>query len=78
MSRSAPSESSPHGDDDVEAGWSGTQSRRSARDSSASTAEAGSSLRELASSVSTVVWRGFDAVRGVQRRSPPDDVDRNR
>jgi hypothetical protein len=78
-SRSAPTNSSPL-DDDVEAGWSGANSRRASGEISRA-AEGGTSLRELASSVSTVVWRGFDAVRsttGLQRRSPPEDVDRNR
>jgi hypothetical protein len=78
-SRSAPTDSSPL-DDDVEAGWSGDSSRRASGEIPRG-AEAGTSLRELASSVSTVVWRGFDAVRtttGLQRRSPPEHVDRNR
>ncbi|KNG44709.1 pa and ring finger domain-containing protein [Stemphylium lycopersici] len=55
---------------DVEAGLAEEDSRLSP----------GTSLRELASSVSTVVWRGVDAVRsttGLQRRSP-EDFDRNR
>ena len=74
MSRSGPSDSSQL-DDDVEAGW--------LRNNSSQTrgVELGTSFRELASSVSTVVWRGVDAVRsttGLQRRSPPEDVDRNR
>ncbi|EDU49834.1 RING-finger-containing ubiquitin ligase [Pyrenophora tritici-repentis] len=74
MSRSGPSDTSRL-DDDVEAGWS--------RNNSSETrgTELGTSFRELASSVSTVVWRGVDAVRnttGLQRRSPPEDVDRNR
>ncbi|EMD65868.1 hypothetical protein GGP41_010649 [Bipolaris sorokiniana] len=56
--------------DDVEAGWTGRDSYRSPV----------SSLRELASSVSTVVWRGLDAVRNTTgfQRSPPEDADRNR
>ncbi|USP82316.1 hypothetical protein yc1106_09590 [Curvularia clavata] len=63
-------QNSPHLADDVEAGWSGDDSHRSPV----------SSLRELASSVSTVVWRGFDAVRSSTgfQRPPPEDVDRNR
>ena len=78
-SASRPVPGSAPSDNDIEAGWSGIHSRRSSRDNSdASAPEAGSSLRELASSVSTVVWRGFDAVRGVSRRSPSDDIDRNR
>ena len=79
MSRSGPADPSPR-DDDIEAGWSGDNSRRASGEIPRGS-EAGPSLRELASSVSTVVWRGFDAVRtttGLQRRSPPEDVDRNR
>lgn len=79
MSRSGPTDPSPR-DDDIEAGWSGDNSRRTSGEIPRAS-EAGPSLRELASSVSTVVWRGFDAVRtttGLQRRSPPEDVDRNR
>ena len=79
MSRSAPTDSSPL-NDDVEAGRSRANSRRASGEISRVT-EGGTSLRELASSVSTVVWRGFDAVRsttGLQQRSPPEDVDRNR
>ncbi|KAF1830962.1 RING-9 protein [Decorospora gaudefroyi] len=82
MPRSASAGPSPP-DDDMEAGWPGHQSRRNSRDISESRegTETGSSLRELASSVSTVVWRGFDAVRnttGLQRRPPTEDPDRNR
>ena len=79
MSRSAPSDTSLV-DDDVEPGWSPATSRRASGEIPRA-AEGGTSLRELASSVSTVVWRGVDAVRsntGLQRRSPPEDVDRNR
>lgn len=63
-------QTSPRPTDDIEAGWTGDDSYRSPV----------SSLRELASSVSTVVWRGFDAVRNTTgfQRSPPEDVDRNR
>ncbi|EMD89636.1 hypothetical protein COCC4DRAFT_186001 [Bipolaris maydis ATCC 48331] len=63
-------QTSPRPTDDVEAGWTRDDSYRSPV----------SSLRELASSVSTVVWRGFDAVRNTTgfQRSPPEDVDRNR
>jgi hypothetical protein len=73
-SRPVPTSRSPHSSptpaDDVEAGWPGDDSHRSPV----------SSLRDLASSVSTVVWRGFDAVRNTTgfQRSPPEDVDRNR
>ncbi|KAF1936534.1 hypothetical protein EJ02DRAFT_358880 [Clathrospora elynae] len=77
----APAITSPI-DDDVEAAWSGDGSRRNARDiPQTERAELSSSLRELSSTVSTVVWRGFDAVRnstGFQRRPPPGDVDRDR
>lgn len=79
MSRSAPSDTSLV-DDDVEPGWSAATSRRASGEIPRAS-EGGTSLRELASSVSTVVWRGVDAVRsntGLQRRSPPEDVDRNR
>jgi hypothetical protein len=79
MSRSAPPDTALV-DDDVEPGWSAATSRRASGEIPRA-AEGGTSLRELASSVSTVVWRGVDAVRsntGLQRRSPPEDVDRNR
>lgn len=70
MPTSRSSETSPRPHDDIEAGWPGDDAHRST----------GSSLRELASSVSTVVWRGFDAVRNTAgfQRPPPGDVDRNR
>lgn len=63
----------PH--DDVETGW--TQSNTSHEPQDAP----GTSYRELSSTVSTVIWRGLDAVRasaGLQRRQPPGDVDRDR
>jgi hypothetical protein len=62
-------------DEDVEPGLSNDSSR-------IPEPSAVESLRELASSVGTVVWRGVDAVRtttGFQRRSPPpENVDRDR
>ena len=41
----------------------------------------GSSLRDLSTTVTTVIWRGFDAIRGaagLQRRSSEDEIDRDR
>jgi hypothetical protein len=60
-------------DDDVEANWSDRAGQEHASGLS-------TSVRELSSSVSTMIWRGFEAVRnttGFQRR-PPEDVDRDR
>jgi hypothetical protein len=60
-------------DDDIEA-------NRSDRAGQEPASGFGTSVRELSSSVSTMIWRGFEAVRnttGFQRR-PPDDVDRDR
>jgi hypothetical protein len=82
MSTSAPSSYRTESDDDVEANWSGEERQPSARDIPGSrAAELSTSVRDLSSTVSTVIWRGFDAVRsttGLQRRPPPDDVDRDR
>jgi hypothetical protein len=72
--------------DDVEANWSeheedehndprGLDIPRSAP------ADLSSSFRELSSTVQTTIWRGMDAIRGAtgfQRRSSPEDVDRDR
>jgi len=63
--------------DDVEAGWTESDARHVPRGDT----EVSASVRELSSTVSTIIWRGFDAVRtttGLQRRPPPEDVDRNR
>lgn len=69
-------------DGDVEANWDDEERQPNAQDIPGSrAAELSSSVRELSSTVSTVIWRGFDAVRstaGLQRRSPPEDVDRDR
>lgn len=65
---------------DLEANWSSDESRQGSADASATNGVLGSSLRDLSSTVSTVIWRGVEAVRtstGFQRR-PPEDVDRNR
>lgn len=68
--------------DDVEANWSSEERQPNAQNIPGSrTTELSTSVRELSSTVSTVIWRGFDAVRttaGLQRRSPPEDVDRDR
>ncbi|KAH7402783.1 hypothetical protein BKA66DRAFT_507664 [Pyrenochaeta sp. MPI-SDFR-AT-0127] len=81
ISMSGPAAYTSH-DDDVEAGRRGDERRQNSRDNPESrSTELSSSLRELSSTVSTVIWRGFEAVRnttGLQRRSPPDDVDRDR
>lgn len=77
----APAAYSDRRDDDVEANWSGDDSPASAQDTPGGRiAEVGSSVRDLSSTVSTVIWRGFEAVRnstGLQRRVP-GDVDRDR
>ncbi|KAF2823210.1 hypothetical protein CC86DRAFT_372241 [Ophiobolus disseminans] len=82
ISASAPNNrSSIFDDDDVEANWSGDESRQPSGDASANRgARLGSSVRDLNSTVSTVIWRGVEAVRtttGFQRR-PPEGVDRDR
>ena len=81
-SASAPSSYRIESDDDVEANWSGDEGQLNARDIPGSRAtELSTSVRDLSSTVSTVIWRGFDAVRsttGLQRRPPPEDVDRDR
>jgi hypothetical protein len=68
-------------DDDVEANWSGDESQTLDEDAAAPQAFiSGGSMRDLSSTVSTVIWRGVEAVRnttGFQRR-PPGDVDRDR
>lgn len=84
LSRSAsiPSIYRAESEDDVEANWSGEERQPNARDIPGSRAsELSTSVRDLSSTVSTVIWRGFDAVRlttGLQRRPPPEDVDRDR
>lgn len=82
VSASAPSSYRTESEDDVEANWSSEERRPNARDIPGSRAsELSSSVRDLSSTVSTVIWRGFDAVRsttGLQRRPPPEDVDRDR
>lgn len=69
-------------EDDVEANWSGEERQPNAREIPGSRAsDLSTSVRDLSSTVSTVIWRGFDAVRsttGLQRRPPPEDVDRDR
>jgi hypothetical protein len=82
ISASAPTtRSNIFDDDDVEANWSGDESQRPSGDASAHRGvRLGSSVRDLSSTVSTVIWRGVEAVRnttGFQRR-PPEDVDRDR
>ena len=82
ISASAPSSYRTESDEDVEANWSSGERQPNARDIPGSRAtELSTSVRELSSTVSTVIWRGFDAVRsstGLQRRPPPEDVDRDR
>ncbi|KAJ4992657.1 hypothetical protein SVAN01_01703 [Stagonosporopsis vannaccii] len=69
-------------DSDMEANWASEERQPNAQDIPGSrAAELSSSVRDLSSTVSTVIWRGFDAVRttaGLQRRSLPEDVDRDR
>ncbi|KAH7073299.1 RING-9 protein [Paraphoma chrysanthemicola] len=68
-------------DDDTEANWSGDEPGQRSRDARANrTTDFSTSVRDLSSTVSTVIWRGVEAVRnttGFQRR-PPEDVDRDR
>lgn len=68
-------------DDDLEMGTTGDETRQSRRSNPESGGhELSSSLRELSSTVSTVIWRGFDAFRStsvLQGRSPMEDVDRD-
>jgi hypothetical protein len=81
ISTSAPVPRSTILDDDVEANWSGDESRQATGDLPTNrAADLSSSVRDLSSTVSTVIWRGLEAVRnttGFQRR-PPEDVDRDR
>jgi hypothetical protein len=81
ISMSAPATRSIIGDDDIEANWSGDGSPSFSGNRTANqTADFSTSLRDLSSTVSTVIWRGMEAVRnttGFQRR-PPEDVDRDR
>lgn len=82
ISASAPSSYRTESDEDVEANYSGEEHQSNARDIPGTrTTDLSTSVRELSSTVSTVIWRGFDAVRssaGLQRRPPPEDVDRDR
>lgn len=82
ISASAPNSYRTDSEGDVEANWSGEQHHSTAQDIPGSrVSDLSSSVRDLSSTVSTVIWRGFDAVRstaGLQRRPPPEDVDRDR
>ena len=82
ISASAPSSYRTDSDGDVEANWSGEERQSTTRDIPGSrVSDLSTSVRDLSSTVSTVIWRGFDAVRstaGLQRRPPPEDVDRDR
>lgn len=70
--------------DDVEANWAddpieGRDPR--GRDIHRDFPDLSSSVRDLSSTVTTVIWRGVDAIRGatgLQRRPSQDDVDRDR
>jgi hypothetical protein len=79
-SASIDSPAGPH--DDVEANWPEEDVHENARDIPGSrVSELSTSVRDLSSTVSTVIWRGFEVVRsttGLQRRPPPEDVDRDR
>jgi hypothetical protein len=81
ISSSAPVARSRALDQDVEANWSGDESRTTAGDVPAGrAADQSNSSRDLSSTVSTVIWHGVEVVRnttGFQRR-PPGDVDRDR
>jgi hypothetical protein len=62
--------------DDVEANWSGEDTQQPEDRA----ADFSGSLRDLSSTVSTVVWRGVEAVRNTTsfQRRPPEGVDRDR
>lgn len=79
LSTSARSQSVEN-DDDMEANWSGGERENRAQDENPGRAlDVSTSLRDLSSTVSTVIWRGVDAVRNTTfQRRPPDDVDRDR
>jgi hypothetical protein len=70
--------------DDVEANWAddpidGRDPR--GRDINRDFHDLSSSVRDLSSTVTTVIWRGVDAIRGatgLQRRPSQDEVDRDR
>jgi hypothetical protein len=68
-------------DADVEANWVDDGNEEQGTDSPGdSDGGLGTSVRDIASSVSTTIWRGYEAVRsvaGLQRR-PSQDVDRDR
>ncbi|ORY19670.1 hypothetical protein BCR34DRAFT_135 [Clohesyomyces aquaticus] len=72
---------------DVEANWIDDRSDDGEEDGEGSeaprdrTLDLASSVRELSSTMSTTIWRGFDAIRGaagMQRRPSREDVDRDR
>ncbi|KAH8710206.1 hypothetical protein GQ44DRAFT_813781 [Phaeosphaeriaceae sp. PMI808] len=67
--------------DDLEANWPGNETQQASEDANTNRIpDLSSSVRDLSSTVSTVIWRGVEAVRnttGLQRR-PPGDVDRDR
>ncbi|KAF2476250.1 uncharacterized protein BDR25DRAFT_64667 [Lindgomyces ingoldianus] len=70
---------------DVEANWADDQSEDGEEDGTDTSRDRGidlgSSMRELSTTVSTTIWRGFDAIRGVaglQRRASREEVDRDR
>ena len=81
ISTSAPADYSPFGDD-IETGRTvDSVEQHSDTSPDSSNHELGGSLRELSSTVSTVIWRGFDVIRNtnvLQRRLPQDDTDRDR
>lgn len=72
---------SPRGDD-LETGQAGiVASQSTVANPNADGNELSTSLRELSSTVSTVIWRGFGAVRNnniLQRRLFEQDNDRDR
>ncbi|KAF2786592.1 hypothetical protein K505DRAFT_289450 [Melanomma pulvis-pyrius CBS 109.77] len=82
------SSTSDYSDDfgaDVEANWAddgaGDAEERGRDIPSERAVDLSSSVRDLSSTVSTTIWRGFEAVRsatGLQRRPSQDDVDRDR
>jgi hypothetical protein len=81
ISSTAPVARSRALDEDVEANWSGDESRPTAGNRSANNAaDQSNSSRDLSSTVSTVIWHGVEAVRNttVFQRRPPGDVDRDR
>ncbi|KAF2876977.1 hypothetical protein BDV95DRAFT_601391 [Massariosphaeria phaeospora] len=80
----SPSGGSDYADDldaDVEANWTDDDEHSGRPIPQNRTLDLSTSLRELSSSVSTTIWRGFDAIRGatgLQSRPSREELDRDR